>query len=211
MDSTQSEVLLLNRPYPKRTQEICIILCDLLGGDTELSFYLISILKEIETEWSRQWHQYRSEKIPFAISPKHRKDFSRDDIYQPIRFIGNRWWDGLKPWNRSITDVHKKDYNKYLTQLCIRSFRHKFITKGSDQVTRGPHPNHPPPRQVSMRDKIKAVNYLIHKNKYYNNNKIQIVRWENSLKHYQFEGFRRAVRPVGIIIAEDSWNRSYIL
>ena len=45
--------------HPKRTQEIATILCDLLGGDIELPRMIVSLLKEAETDWSRDWHIHR--------------------------------------------------------------------------------------------------------------------------------------------------------
>ena len=45
--------------HPKRTQEIATILCELLGGDIELPRMIVSLLKEAETEWSRDWHIHR--------------------------------------------------------------------------------------------------------------------------------------------------------
>ena len=47
--------------FPKRTQEIAMILChnQLLDGDTELSRKIVSFLKEAETEWQRAWHIHR--------------------------------------------------------------------------------------------------------------------------------------------------------
>ena len=45
--------------HPKRTQEIATILCELLGGDIELPRMIVSLLKEAETDWSRDWHIHR--------------------------------------------------------------------------------------------------------------------------------------------------------
>jgi hypothetical protein len=45
--------------HPKRTQEIATILCELLGGDIELPRKIVSLLKEAETEESRNWHIHR--------------------------------------------------------------------------------------------------------------------------------------------------------
>ena len=45
--------------HPKRTQEIATILCELLGGDIELPRMIVFLLKEAETEWSRDWHIHR--------------------------------------------------------------------------------------------------------------------------------------------------------
>ena len=45
--------------HPKRTQEIATILCELLGGNIELPRKIVSILKDTETEWSRNWHIHR--------------------------------------------------------------------------------------------------------------------------------------------------------
>ena len=45
--------------HPKRTQEIATILCELLGGDTDITRKIVGILKESETDWSREWHIHR--------------------------------------------------------------------------------------------------------------------------------------------------------
>ena len=45
--------------HPKRTQEIATILCELLGGDIELPRMIVGILKDTETEGSRDWHIHR--------------------------------------------------------------------------------------------------------------------------------------------------------
>ena len=45
--------------YPKRTQEIASILCQLLDGDTELSRKIVELLKDQETDCSRIWHIHR--------------------------------------------------------------------------------------------------------------------------------------------------------
>ena len=45
--------------HPKRTQEIATILCELLGGDIELPRMIVSLLKEAETEESRNWYIHR--------------------------------------------------------------------------------------------------------------------------------------------------------
>ena len=45
--------------FPKRTQEIATVLCQLLDGDTELSRKIVGLLKGAETEWQRAWHIHR--------------------------------------------------------------------------------------------------------------------------------------------------------
>ena len=54
--------------HPKRTQEIATILCELLGGDIELPRKIVSLLKEAETEWSRDWHIHRYRYIHISQS-----------------------------------------------------------------------------------------------------------------------------------------------
>ena len=102
--------------HPKRTQEIATILCELLGGDIELPRKIVSLLKEAETEWSRDWHihryrdlygdnntyQYSSGKVPrfhtgyrgcgdSKVSVRWRRDdFTNEDIVaRQVDGVGN--------------------------------------------------------------------------------------------------------------------------
>ena len=94
--------------HPKRTQEIATILCELLGGDIELPRKIVGILKDSETEWSRDWHihryrdlygwdggQYSLGKLRFhtdykCTKIKLRDDFTNEDIVaRQVDGVGN--------------------------------------------------------------------------------------------------------------------------
>jgi len=59
MANSQSKHLQEPMNFPKRTQEIATVLCQLLDGDTELSRKIVGLLKGAETEWQRAWHIHR--------------------------------------------------------------------------------------------------------------------------------------------------------
>ena len=58
--------------FPKRTQEIATILCQLLDGDTELSRKIVNLLKDQETEWQRAWHIHRLRKWHGSVCARRR-------------------------------------------------------------------------------------------------------------------------------------------
>ena len=74
--------------HPKRTQEIATILCQRLGGHIELSRKIVGILKDAETEWSRDWYINRittrpSVEFSFPLYPS--RSWTRRGFPNPCR------------------------------------------------------------------------------------------------------------------------------
>ena len=113
--------------FPKRTQEIATILCQLLDGDTELSRKIVNLLKETETEWHRTWHIHRYHGL-FATSGLDRlpheegyvfsqfyhrfipflKEVLRDlkeDSYPPLGKGNQHWSYIIELWNEASEEL----------------------------------------------------------------------------------------------------------
>ena len=161
MTNAQSKHLPENPPHPRRTQEIATILSDLLNGDTDIPRKIVSILKEVETDWGREWYIHRYRDFIHSPIPKWRNDFSNDDIIeQPIKIARELQYLPTHVMNDRALGLYDPDYpvfveevkgnmDHYVHNICIQTLREGFI-RHNEQCF-----------MCCVKDKVDAINSVI--------------------------------------------------